>query len=670
MEELTKFTTDNIPRRMRIHRQWICWQPRAKDNGKVDKIPINPVSLQPAKTNDRTTWTDFSTAVASARDNDLGIGFVFAERDNMVGIDLDNCFEEGQPVSWAQDLVEQMGSYAEITPSGKGLHIIVSGELNGKRRRKGPVEVYSSGRFFTVTGNSLNGIQHIAENQEGIDEFYLTHFADDPVPVHKQEHGRILQGLQSIPAFVRLYNGDVGSYPSQSEADLALCSMVARRTDDAQVIDGIFRASGLMRDKWDEQRGEQTYGQITINKALEGAPKIIMSERNLDEEIVEYPEFPSEIMSGLAGDFAQAQAECIEAPEHFVYMAWLTSLGSILSGRATIARGLAIQPRMYVLILGETAEGRKSTAIKIVTNFFRDAFREDEEPALRNSWGVGSAEGLQKRMGEHNHLLLCLDEFKAFVSKSSIKGSVLLPAVTQLFESNNYENQTKTTHLKIENGHFSLLAASTIDTYERTWDASFSDIGFLNRLFLVVGKSERKFAFPMQMDSRTAMGFKARLRQMVHRIYNADGGLMELGFEDDAREMHNEWYMGREQSMYSRRLNVYALRLMILLAVNDGKLMIDVETVSKAIKLCDWQLEIRKNLSPIDGDNAAAVMEEKIRRALKTKGDLTRRELSQLTHAHRSGIWLFDTALGNLIRTEEVTMAQCGKTTVHHYVQL
>ena len=682
IEKLTRFEPENVPRILYMHHQWINWKPREKTNGKIDKIPIDPRSLRPAKTNDRSTWGDFKTAVVSARKNNLGLGFVFSDTDNFVGIDLDDCFTDGKPKPWAQAIVDGLESYAEITPSGKGLHIIVKGELTGKRRRKGSVETYQTGRFFTVTGERLGTINYVVDNQSGLAEFYFKHFGEEPVPepepvpvqpLKTNTNNDILDGLKIVPAFQKLFSGDHSSYESQSEGDLALCSIIAKRTHDTQLIDWIFRQSGLMREKWDQLRGAETYGQITIVKALAGAPAlpvIITSTRDMDEEIEQYSPFPSDIMSGLAGDFAKAQAECVEAPPEFLFMAFLTALGAMISGRATLATGWEIQPRLYLLILGETAEGRKSTALKIVTNFFTDAFREGEAAALKTSWGFGSAEGLQKRLDEHNHLLLCLDEFKAFVSKASIKSSVLLPAVTQLFEANSYENQTKTTHLKIENAHFSLLAASTIDTYERTWDASFSDIGFLNRLFLIVGKSERKFSFPRKLDRQTATHFKARLRQMIHKIHGADRGMMELQFSMEGQDLHNDWYLHREASVYSRRLNVYALRLMILMAINDGKQMIDAEVVEKVIQLCDWQLDIRKSLSPIDGDNAAAILEEKIRRALATKGDLTRRELAQYVNANRAGIWLFDTALNNLIKVEEVVKGECGKTLVHHLVQL
>ena len=108
-------------------------------------------------------------------------------------------------------------------------------------------------------------------------------------------------------------------------------------------------------------------------------------------------------------------------------------------------------------------------------------------------WGVGSAEGLQKRLEDiGGGLLLCLDEFKQFVSKCTITSSVLLPCVNTLFESNRYESRTKSVDINLTDAYLSLLAASTVQTYERTWDGSFTDIGFNNRLFLVPGTSQKK----------------------------------------------------------------------------------------------------------------------------------------------------------------------------------
>ncbi len=77
-------------------------------------------------------------------------------------------------------------------------------------------------------------------------------------------------GASTASKFDLLYSGAWGlaGYQSQSEADFALCRSFSRLTEDPQGVDLLFRGSGLMRPKWDEERGKDTYGQRTIGKAL------------------------------------------------------------------------------------------------------------------------------------------------------------------------------------------------------------------------------------------------------------------------------------------------------------------------------------------------------------------------------------------------------------------
>jgi hypothetical protein len=128
---------------------------------------------------------------------------------------------------------------------------------------------------------------------------------------------------------------------------------------------------------------------------------------------------------------------------------------------------------------------------------------------------------------------------------------------------------------------------------------------------------------------------------------------LEIGMEPDARQVYHEWYMNRKKSAHARRLEVYAMRLMILLAVNAGKLEIDLDIVQKVLALVNWQYEVRQLHDPIDADNEIAKMEERIRRQLR-KERKTERELRIGTNASRKGLWCFRTALENLKDAGEV----------------
>src|SRR5205085_2847063 len=76
--------------------------------------------------------------------------------------------------------------------------------------------------------------------------------------------------------FSTLYAGDTSGHASQSEADLALCNLIAFYCGpDPLRIDRLFRASGLYREKWNQKHFSDgsTYGEATIQKALAGAPE-------------------------------------------------------------------------------------------------------------------------------------------------------------------------------------------------------------------------------------------------------------------------------------------------------------------------------------------------------------------------------------------------------------
>ncbi len=355
--------------------------------------------------------------------------------------------------------------------------------------------------------------------------------------------------------------------------------------------------------------------------------------------------FPAEVMTGAAGEFAHLYTSYMEVPKQFLYFSYLTCLGNLLADSLTIDSELRPQPRMFTVLLGESADDRKSTAISKTVSFFKDV-----DPTFNICWGVGSAEGLQTRMEGNNRLLLTFDEFAQFVGKCTIESSVLLPCVNSLFENNWYESQTKKARIVLNNAHLSILAASTIQTYERTWSARFTDMGFNNRLWLVTGTGKRKFSCPLTIPDES----KALARQKLSAVLRHAEKHPCLEMEKAARDKYDEWYMGRPQSIHGKRIDVYALRLASLLAVNDLKAAVDAETIDKVIALCDNQLHVRQLHDPIDADSTMAKLEEKVRRVLKAKGNVGRRDLKRALHVNQTGLWLFDKAMENLIKEKEI----------------
>jgi putative DNA primase/helicase len=282
----------NAPACLRERAQWVCWTYVERD-GKATKCPISPTRGGNASSTDPATWGTFDQAIAACQAAGLeGIGFVFSAGDPFAGVDLDNCIDPaaGEVKPWARAILDQLGSYAEISPSGGGVKAFIRALKPGPRCKTGyedgAVEMYDRDRFFTVTGEPLAGSPpDVAERQAALDALYELVFgklARAPLPVPppsnngqvRLDDDEILRlacaSRKSGAKFATLWTGRWNDhFNSRSEADSSVVFTLAFYTKDAAQIDRIYRRSGLMREKWDEQHGQQTYGEMTIAKALE-----------------------------------------------------------------------------------------------------------------------------------------------------------------------------------------------------------------------------------------------------------------------------------------------------------------------------------------------------------------------------------------------------------------
>jgi primase-polymerase (primpol)-like protein len=150
-------STKNIPEQLTDRPQWVCWRLEMR-GGKPTKVPYIAGTNSRASSTDLMTWSSFEYAFAAYEAGEPpynGIGFVFCSADPLAGIDLDGCRnpETGEVAPWAQKIVDDVSEgYVEASPSGTGVHIIVEGRVRGGGLRRGPVEMYSRDRFFTITG--------------------------------------------------------------------------------------------------------------------------------------------------------------------------------------------------------------------------------------------------------------------------------------------------------------------------------------------------------------------------------------------------------------------------------------------------------------------------------------------------------------------------------------
>ena len=296
----------NIPDELKRLNNWCVWK-FEKRNGKRTKIPFNAETGEFAKSNDKSTWSSYETAV-NAEGVD-GIGFFF--EPPYLGIDIDDIdddlhrFKQGDKLdNIVSEFNEAFKSYTEVSPSGNGLHIIVKGKIPGSRRRKGNIEMYDSGRFFTMTGKNIGKYKDVTEVSEQVFKtIYNKYLPDNTVKYPTtNNYQQNIHNLSEIDVINEIYKSKQAKlfddlmkgnyepyYTSHSEADMALANILAFWcARDYSQMDSIFRQSNLYRDKWDEKRKNSTYGEQTLFKAINEANNIYTPKQQTDDNPLRY----------------------------------------------------------------------------------------------------------------------------------------------------------------------------------------------------------------------------------------------------------------------------------------------------------------------------------------------------------------------------------------------
>lgn len=180
---MQSINTSNIPEELKARKSWVLWKYIIR-RGEKAKV-LYQANGSEAKSNDPSTWETFGVIKQRfAAGNWEGIGYVFSPEDPYTGIDLDGCrnVETGVIEQWAKDIILQLGSYAELSPSLSGVKIWVRANwpVDGGHKVAVPdaaqvsektpgIEVYDWGRFFTVTGKRLTGLVDVVDCQEAVD---------------------------------------------------------------------------------------------------------------------------------------------------------------------------------------------------------------------------------------------------------------------------------------------------------------------------------------------------------------------------------------------------------------------------------------------------------------------------------------------------------------------
>ncbi len=382
---------DQIPTVLRELKHWVLWKAEDRD-GKTTKVPYRPDGKMAASTRpgDWATFNEVREAFKSGQWS--GIGFVFSEDTGICGIDLDHCINSsGEVESWAKEIIESLNSYTELSPSGKGLHILVMGKLPGGKGRKkvfkdpehqpgAGIEIYNRGRYFTVTGKRLpNMAGEVEERQQETEELIKKYF-DQPEkqPVQQsvqpiEEHNPppqksrltdeqvILKAKLSNSGnkFDNLFNGSTLGYGGDdSAADMALMNMLAFWTGkDREQMERIFSMSGLgKREKW---RDRPDYREMTIDRAIQDTNEVYTGRTETTDE--------EDILTGLSDKLKEDQRRLKDK--------------AILKALARLQEDDPMEFDLKIKEIKSAVKGlRTETIIKMVEKAAQEEEEEPEDP--------------------------------------------------------------------------------------------------------------------------------------------------------------------------------------------------------------------------------------------------------------------------------------------------
>ena len=373
----------NIPLELRLLKQWVCWR--------EGKVPYQ-INGTLADVTNPATWTTFDQAVSAlANSLNKGIGFVFTQSDPYSFIDLDNAEGDAAILDRQIKISREFDSYSEVSPSGQGLHIIVKGKVaSGRRRSK--VEIYSSLRYATMTGNVHNNkpigdyqsILTLLWEQMG-DSIKAPSFNVDK-PELETDDTIINRALNAVNGekFNKLLEGDRSGYPTPSEADFAFIDIISFYTQNRAQITRIFKNSKLMRAKVNSNK---SYLSTMIEKsfdrqiqpvdfcALKDQLELKLSDIRTVAQRLEpaahnskdagsNPASPTNnfipLPSGLLGEIAQFLYQAAPRPVQEIALAGAIGLMAGICGRAYNISGTGLN--QYVLVLAKTGRGKEAAA--------------------------------------------------------------------------------------------------------------------------------------------------------------------------------------------------------------------------------------------------------------------------------------------------------------------
>lgn len=494
---------NNIPDELKEYPQWVVWKYEQTEGDKPTKVPYNAKTGYKASPTNNAHWTDFNSAVNAVSLNQYdGLGFVLTENDPFAFIDLDDT--EGDEALYEKQKVifDEFDSYAELSPSGKGLHIIVKGSIpQGRKRSK--IEVYSSARYMTMTGNVFRNAP-VKDYNEKLNVLYATlgggtkakysYAGSDEAKFTNEQILEMATNAVNGELFYDLfYEGNWQKYyTSQSEGDLTLLNLIVFYSENREQSKELFLCSALGQ----REKSRKDYKIYTnLNKAFDNIlpPVDISGLTKQLEEVIAYKKAESgkkitathnnnesvyTVPPGLVGEIAQFIYA--QAPHQIPEIALAGALGFMagITGRSYNVSGTGLN--QYIMLLAPTGAGKEAMKQGIDKIISQVVQRVPTAAEFMGPAEIASRQAIVKYMASSNtkSVVSVLGEFGITLQQMSAKNAPshltgIRQILLQLYNSSGhgnvimpsiYSDKEKNTNA-IFAPSFTLLGESTPEMY-------------------------------------------------------------------------------------------------------------------------------------------------------------------------------------------------------------
>lgn len=505
---------EHFPEELKAIPQWVC--------ADADRKPINPRTKRAASPTDPNTWATFAEACAAGYPH---VGFVLSERDPYTIIDLDDKVDNPateQDWNRHRKILDTMYSYTELSTSKRGYHIIVKGTIpHGVHRDK--VEAYSTGRYMICTGDVVLDVP-IAERQSILNMLFeeMAPPAIELVDVEGSMSDRDLVEMACNAVngakFIALGNGNIADYPSQSEADFALLSIIAYYTRDNEQVRRIFRYSAL--GKRDKAIRNDTYLDIALQKIRAQQPAPIDFTQLVANAIEKMPspiEAPhievSEVTptsanrgnsrnldiplpGGLIGELAQYFFATAIRPVPEVALCGAIALVAGVTARCFNVSGSGLN--QYLILLARTGAGKEGALMGIENLISETRKRVPMVDTFIGPSAFASGQAIIKVLDERPCFVSVLGEFGLTLqqvcdprasSAEKMTRKVLLDLFSKsgwnrLLRSSVYADTEKNTKI-VQAPNVSILGESTPETFFEGLDVGHIAEGLIPRFSVI-----------------------------------------------------------------------------------------------------------------------------------------------------------------------------------------